>query len=257
MSTPKTPVYFLSIGGPNFMEQTDHPAFHKLGEVGREITTKVQPKAVVVISAHWEGSRDTVKINVAEHTDIIYDFFGFPPRYYRYKFPNRGSPEIADQVIEFLEGAAINVERAERGLDHGVWVSLFADEDVDMHYRLGQALAPLRQRGIMIVGAGMAVHNLNDFRRMRVTGQTTMPYASSFDELLSSAVAVSPDQRQKQLRALLKTPEAQAAHPTKEHIMPLVVAAGAATSDRGKRLWTYPEGSLIWAQYRFGELHSQ
>ena len=81
------------------MEQTDHPAFYKLGEVGHEITTKVQPKAVVVISAHWEGSEDTVKINVAEHADIIYDFFGFPPHYYQYKFPNRGSPEFADQVI--------------------------------------------------------------------------------------------------------------------------------------------------------------
>ena len=124
----RTPVYFLSIGGPNFMENTSHPAYAKLAAVGREITTKVKPKAVVVFSAHWQGEPNKVQINVAENADIIYDFYGFPPHYYEYKYPNKGSREVAENVIEKLSTAGIGVDRVERGLDHGVWVGFVAGE---------------------------------------------------------------------------------------------------------------------------------
>jgi 4,5-DOPA dioxygenase extradiol len=117
----RTPVYFLGIGGPNFMEDTSHPAFAKLTAVGREITTKVKPKAVVVFSAHWQGGPDEIKINVAAQTDIIYDFYGFPQHYYEFEYPNKGSSEIAERVIEKLNVAGIKTERVKRGLDHGVW----------------------------------------------------------------------------------------------------------------------------------------
>ena len=117
----RTPAYFLGIGGPNSMENTNHPAYAKLEEVGREITTKVKPKAVVVFSAHWQASPNKIQINVAEQTDIIYDFYGFPSHYYEKKFPNKGSREVAEQVIGKLSAASIEVERVERGLDHGVW----------------------------------------------------------------------------------------------------------------------------------------
>jgi 4,5-DOPA dioxygenase extradiol len=96
----RTPVYFLGIGGPNFMENTAHPAYSQLAAVGQEITMKVKPKAVVVISAHWQDGPNKIKINVAEHTDLIYDFYGFPPHYYEYDYPNKGSPEVA----EFMAG---------------------------------------------------------------------------------------------------------------------------------------------------------
>lgn len=117
----RPPVYFMGIGGPNFMEDTRHPAYAQLAAIGREITTKVKPKAVVVFSAHWQGAPDKILINAARKTDLIYDFYGFPPHYYEYDFPNQGSPEIAEKVIEKLEGVGIEVERVERGLDHGVW----------------------------------------------------------------------------------------------------------------------------------------
>ena len=103
------------------MESIDHPAYSKLAEVGREITTKVKPKAIVVFSAHWQDSANKIKINYAEHTDLIYDFYGFPAHYYEYNYPNRGSPEIAQKVVERLTNADIRVEKVERGLDHGVW----------------------------------------------------------------------------------------------------------------------------------------
>ena len=108
------------------MENTKHPAYASLAAVGREITTKVKPKAVVVISAHWQDSPYRVQINVAEEMDIIYDFYNFPPHYYEYKYPNKGSPEIAEKVIGKLNGAGIQVERVKRGLDHGVWVGFMA-----------------------------------------------------------------------------------------------------------------------------------
>ncbi len=125
-SPSRMPVYFLGIGGPNFMEATDHPAFLKLGEIGREITTKVKPKAVVVFSAHWQHGPSTVAVNVAEKTDLIYDFYGFPPHYYEYEYPNKGSREVAEKVIEKLSIAGIGVDRVHRGLDHGVWVGFLA-----------------------------------------------------------------------------------------------------------------------------------
>ncbi|KAI1144308.1 putative aromatic ring-opening dioxygenase LigB subunit [Hypoxylon sp. FL0543] len=271
----RTPVYFLGIGGPNFMENTDHPAYAKLAEVGQEITTKVKPKAIVVFSAHWQGSPNKILVNVAEHTDLIYDFYGFPPHYYEYDYPNKGSPEIADRVIEKLTAADIQVERVERGLDHGVWVgfvaafdpkrnplnvpivqvSLYDNEDPGQHYRMGQALQSLRDEGVLIIGAGMAVHNLRDFRAIRGTDKT-MPYTFSFDEALKEAATSNPEERQAKMLALMRRHDARKAHPTLEHVLPIYVTAGAAGSDRGERLWTLPEGSLSWAQYRFGEVPS-
>jgi 4,5-DOPA dioxygenase extradiol len=122
-TTPSSrmPVYFLSIGGPNFMENTQHPAYAKLVVIDREITTKVKPKAIVVFSAHWQESPNRISINAAEETDIIYDFYGFPAHYYEYKFPNKGSPELANKVIEKLSGVGIEVQKVKQGLDHGVW----------------------------------------------------------------------------------------------------------------------------------------
>ncbi|KAH4182222.1 hypothetical protein HBI56_227190 [Parastagonospora nodorum] len=272
-SSSRMPVYFLSIGGPNFMENTQHPAYAKLGEVGREITTKVKPKAIVVFSAHWQDSPNRIQINAAEDTDIIYDFYGFPPHYYEYKFPNKSSPELADKVIERLGGVGIEVQKVKRGLDHGVWagfvvafdpkknplnvpivqVSLFNNEDVDRHYRMGGALQSLRDEGILIVGAGMAVHNLQDFRASRGLGKT-MPYSLSFDDALKDAAMSKPEERHKNMQQLMKRDDGRQAHPTLEHILPMYVAAGAASESAGQQLWTMPELSLSWAQYRFGEL---
>ena len=128
---------------PNVMYQKDHPAYHKLGEIGREITTKVKPRAVVVFSAHWQGGRDTIQVNTAEITDLIYEyvhagrwysgipimtltsfsFYNFPRHYYEEKYPNVGSAEVAQKVLDALSSAGIKGEGVKRGLDHGVWAS--------------------------------------------------------------------------------------------------------------------------------------
>ncbi|KAL3425495.1 aromatic ring-opening dioxygenase [Phlyctema vagabunda] len=272
-STTRTPVYFLSHGGPNIMYEKDHPVYPQLEKIGKEITQKVKPKAVVVFSAHWQGEPDVIEINTAEDTDLIYDFYGFPSHYYKETFPNKGSKEVAEAVISALNGAGIKTNATRRGLDHGVWasfkvafnpktnplnvpvvqVSLFKSESAAQHIALGRAVSALREQNIQIIVSGMAVHNLRDMR-FAMGSDRPLPYAVSFDEALRAAVESSVESREEKLENLLKRPDARQAHPTFEHLLPIHVGAGAAGDDLGKRLWTKPEGSMSWAQFRFGDV---
>ncbi|KAJ2975270.1 hypothetical protein NUW58_g8407 [Xylaria curta] len=261
-STSRMPVYFLGIGGPSFIEDTKHPAYTQLTKIGLEITTQVNPKAIVVFSAHWQDGARKASINASEHTDLIYDFNGFPAHYYEYDYPNRGSPEVAEKVIEKLSAVGIEAERVKRGLDHGVWagfmvcydeafdpkknpltvpivqVSLFNNEDYELHYRMGQALEGLRDEGILIIGAGMAAHNLRDYRAIRGSGKT-MPYVSSFDNALKLAATANPDERQTAMSELMRCSDARQAHPTLDHILPIyppkIVALQIASPSRNER----------------------
>ncbi|THW58522.1 aromatic ring-opening dioxygenase LigB subunit [Aureobasidium pullulans] len=270
---PRTPVYFLSHGGPNIMEDFDHPAYSKLQEIGKEITGKVKPKAVVVFSAHWQASPDKIQVNTAEITDLIYDYYGFPDHYYKVKYPNVGSRDLAGKVLGALEGAGIEAEGVKRGLDHGVFapftvafdpktnplnvplvqVSLFDSDDADKHYKLGEAMQGLREEGILVIVSGMAVHNLRDMWKA-MQQPTPMPYSVSFDAALKQAVEQKPENRQKAMAELLQRSDARRAHPSFEHLLPIHIGAGAAGSDSGKQLWTLPQGSMSWAQFRFGEV---
>lgn len=134
-----------------------------------------------------------------------------------------------------------------------VQVSLFNSEDPDAHYRLGQAVASLRDENIVIIGTGMTVHNLRDLRSS--WGKPTpLPYAVSFDDALKEAVEADPTVRQERMAAVTKRPDARQAHPWMDHLMPVYVAAGAAGEDKGVQTWTMHEASFAWAQYRFGDV---
>ncbi|KAK6952526.1 hypothetical protein Daesc_007066 [Daldinia eschscholtzii] len=200
MSTKKTPVYFFSHGGPDVQYRTDHPVYPVLQNIGREITEKVKPKAVVVFSGHWEAEPNVIEVNTAEHTDLIYE----------------GSPELASKVIDLLTDAGIKAKGVTRGLDHGVWsgfhVSLYASQDVDKHYQLGQAVASLRDENIVIIGAGMSVHNLRDLYSTRGDPRP-LPYTVSFDEALKEAVEAPPSERRARMQEVAKRPDARQAHP--------------------------------------------
>ena len=129
MGSSRTPVYFLSIGGPNTIENTNHPAYLQLQQVGHEIVSQVKPEAVIVFSAHWQDNVDNrVQINTAEETQLIYDFSGFPESYYEIKYPSRGSPDLAAKVMKLLTDAGIRAQGVTRGLDHGVWVGFRAGQ---------------------------------------------------------------------------------------------------------------------------------
>jgi len=275
---PRTPVYFVSHGGPTTMYDKDHPVFPKLEGIGREITQKVKPSAIVVFSAHWQAERpDTIEVNVSEQEPLLYDFYGFPKHYYMEKFPNKGSTQLAKRVMELLGESGIQAVPEERGLDHGVFVpfkimfspeknpisipivqvSLFSDDtDAAAHIKLGRAVQKLREENVQIVVSGMAVHNLRDFRMRGGTGQA-MPYTFSFDAALKEAAETAPgESRNKAMEGLLKRLDSRQAHPTFEHLLPIHVGVGAAGNDSGKQLWTLPEGSMSWGQYRFGEVEA-
>jgi len=134
-----------------------------------------------------------------------------------------------------------------------VQVSLFDTEEPVEHYRLGQAVSALREQNIQIIVSGMAVHNLRDLHRT-VRDPTPMPYTTSFDEALKDAVKLSASEREQRMAELLRRPDARQAHPGFDHLLPIFVGAGAAGDDLGERLWTLKEGSLSWAQYRFGNI---
>jgi 4,5-DOPA dioxygenase extradiol len=182
---------------------------------------------------------------------------------------------VAEKILSLLEAAGIKAEGTKRGVDHGVFapftcmfhpdenplgvplvqVSLFDNEDADQHFALGAALRSLRDEGVVIVGSGMAVHNLPDFRRALMSG-AVMPYAKVFDEELRKAVVDVADgeDRRRKLGELLRSKTARQAHPSFEHLLPVHIAAGAAGDDSATRLFTLAELSISWAQFRFGDV---
>ncbi|GKT96295.1 aromatic ring-opening dioxygenase [Colletotrichum tofieldiae] len=184
--------------------------------------------------------------------------------------PERRLTPLANRICALLASHNITCDRTERGLDHGVWAgfhvafhpetnplnvplvqaSLFRSEDPDAHYRLGRAVSALRDEGVVIIGAGMSVHNLHHMD----SGPEPLPYAVSFDDALKEAVESKADERQENMAQLCRRPDAKQAHPWMDHLMPVHVAAGAAGDDTGKQLWTMKEGSFAWAQYRFGSI---
>ncbi|KAF4959997.1 hypothetical protein FGADI_1271 [Fusarium gaditjirri] len=272
----KAPVYFFSHGGPDVQYNTKHPVYPVLQQIGREITQKVKPKAVVVFSAHWMGEERAIHVNNAVDTPLIYDFYGFPDHFYKAQYPNKGSPELASKIMVMLSEAGIQSFGMERGLDHGVFsgfhvafnpetnplnvplvqVSLFKNEDPHAHYALGRAVSALRDEGIVIIGAGMSVHNLRDMHHMFEGNTEPLPYVVSFDNALKEGVEADPAIREEKMAAICKRGDAKQAHPFMDHLMPAFIAAGAAGEDRGKQIWILHEGSFGWSQFRFGDIPS-
>ncbi|KAI7854168.1 Extradiol ring-cleavage dioxygenase, class III enzyme, subunit B [Circinella umbellata] len=173
----RAPVFFVSHGGPNLLEDKEKPGeFYSW--FGKYLKKELKPKAIVIISAHWQGSgQNTVFVDTSEKPKLIYDFYGFPQRYYEHIWDHQGEPALAEKVVGLLKKAGINAKGQEYGNDHGVWVPLkramtsnkdipivevstFSHEDMPMHVKMGEALAPLRDEGVVIIGSGSSVHNL-------------------------------------------------------------------------------------------------
>jgi aromatic ring-opening dioxygenase catalytic subunit (LigB family) len=213
----------------------------------RSIATTLpqRPKAALVISAHWECERATL-LSESDHT-LLYDYYGFPEHTYELRYPAHGSPQLAARVRELLAAAGMESEEEhERGLDHGVFIpfmlifpeadipivqlSLLHDLDPARHIALGRALAPLRNEGVLIVGSGMSYHNL---RELLKAGAQDDPAAREFDDWLSAAVSAPAGERERLLLNWDATVAARICHPRSEHLIPLMVVAGAAAGDAG------------------------
>ena len=222
------------------------------------------PRAVLVISGHWEAA--PVAINVQAHPPLLFDYSGFPAHTYRLKYPAPGDPQLAREVRRVLADAGFaSTEDHQRGLDHGVFVPfLLVYPQADMplvqlslkqglsaaeHLALGAALAPLRDQGVLIIGSGMSFHNL----RVRSMDNTLIPASQQFDDWLGRTVCNSDVRaRNAGLTEWVQAPAARYAHPREEHLLPLMVAAGAAGADLGQR--TFNDVMLGWriSGFRFG-----
>lgn len=202
-----------------------------------------KPRAILLVSAHFETARATVYKR--EANSMLYDYHGFPPEAYTVQYPAPGSPALAERVVELLGAAGIACETTStRGLDHGAFVPLkliYPDADIPVvelgvlssmspeeHVAMGRALAPLAREGVLILGSGSATHG-------RTKPAQTRAFAAWLSETLTSP-ALTPAEREARLVDWESAPHARVAHPREEHLMPLHVAAAAAGFSRADQL---------------------
>ena len=203
-------------------------------------------RAVLVISGHWECAVPTV-LTAEQHT-LLFDYYGFPEPTYHLTYPARGSISVAARVRELLGQAGIDSEAEQhRGLDHGVFVPfklIYPDADVPIvqlslkhnldaaeHLAMGRALAPLRDEGVLILGSGNSYHNLREFFSNNVAASEA---SEQFDAWLGAAIRAPSAERERLLSGWTEAPGALDCHPRSEHLIPLMIAAGAAGEDAGK-----------------------
>lgn len=236
MSTATQPALFVPHGAPTFALQPG-----AAGVALARFTARLpRPRAIVVVSAHWETPIPTV--GLAARLDTIHDFGGFASELYEIRYPASGCPEAAREVAAVIEAAGLPVEfDPVRGLDHGAWVPLrlmFPDADVPViplslqprlgpahALRLGRALAPLRERGFLVVASGNVTHNLGDYGVASRSGRGTPAYVRGFADWMWQRLVAGDTRTLLDYRRL--APDAVRAHPTEEHLLPLYVALGA------------------------------
>lgn len=215
-----------------------------------------RPKAILVVSGHWEAGAFTT--GASARPELIYDYYGFPEHTYQLQFNAPGAPAVAARVRDLLAGAGLSAAADDtRGWDHGVFVPLkvaLPDADIPvvqlslqtgldprLHLAAGRALAPLRDEGVLILGSGMSWHNMRGFspaftQRSRV-----------FDDWLSQAVADPAA-----LAGWEAAPYARAAHPREEHLAPIFIAAGAADGEPGRKVFGDEVMDVAISAFQFG-----
>ncbi len=263
------PTYFVSHGGGpwSFMDDDRRPLYARLEASLREMAPAgaARPSAVLCVSAHWEEPEFAVM--AAERPPMVYDYYGFPDHTYRISYPAPGSPALAGRVQGLLReaGFAAELDRG-RGFDHGtftplavtypeadmpiVQLSLRADLAPATHLAAGRALAPLRGENVLIVASGLSYHNLRMFG-----GPQAREVSAAFDGWLFETLAgCEPSEREQRLLAWEQAPAARAAHPREEHLIPLMVAVGAAEKEAATRVYYEQDfmGDMTVSGYRFG-----
>ncbi|WP_343622645.1 class III extradiol ring-cleavage dioxygenase [Roseateles puraquae] len=263
----RQPTFFLSHGGgPWPWMDGDFRRGHAQLEASLKAvpgTLPAAPKAILMISAHWEEAAFTVM--TAARPGMLYDYGGFPPHTYEVVYPAPGDPVLAERVVALIEAAGLPAARnATRGFDHGAFCTLapmYPDAQIPVvqlslrrgldpaeHLALGRALAPLRDDGVLILGSGFSFHNLP----LMFSGAGRAP-SVAFDAWLQAALP-SPVGRPDRLKAWAQAPAARQAHAREEHLLPLMVAAGAAEADEARCTYHETEymGAITASSFRFG-----
>lgn len=265
---PRLPTWYLPHGGGPcfFMDWPRGPAhtWDSMAAFLREVmgTLPVRPRAVLVVSGHWESA--DFAVTTAKQPTLLFDYTGFPSHTYALRYPVAGDPKLAARVRELLEGAGFATQAdPQRGLDHGVFIpfllmlpeadvpfvelSLRNGLDPDEHLRAGEALAPLRDEGVLVVATGMSFHNLGAY------GPSGTEPSRRFDAWLTRTVTTADaDARRRALIDWTQAPAARFAHPREEHLLPLMIAAGAAGTDPGRSLFRDQVMDVTLSGFQFG-----
>ena len=270
MSPTRMPVFFVSHGGGPWpwvdgMKQMFVKTAREFAALPSRLPAK--PKAVLMITGHWEAARFSV--STSERPAMDYDYSGFPEHTYRLQYPAPGLPALASRVRELLDQAGFeSADDASRGFDHGTFVpmslmypdagvpvvllSLRSDYSAAEHIRVGQAISSLRDEGVLIMGSGLTYHNMRGFGRNEST-----PVAEAFEAYLNDAISQADVvTRNDMLIHWEKAPGARLAHPQEDHLLPLMVIAGAAGDDVGHRVFVDHVMNVAMASYQFGASRS-
>jgi aromatic ring-opening dioxygenase catalytic subunit (LigB family) len=273
MMTTRLPTYFISHGGGPwpYLDGPFRRMFDQLEQSLVDIRSELgdAPRAVLVISGHWEEKG--FAISSAEQPGMEYDYSGFPPHTYQIKYKAPGSPELAARVQELLAGGGVAARLdPERGYDHGtfsIMKPLYPGEDIplvqlsidtgydpELHLQLGRLLAPLRDEGVLIIGSGLSYHNMRDMR-----GTQGFEPSRVFDAWLQETlVGSSPQERTGRLVEWEQAPLARSAHPQEDHLIPLMVAVGAAEDEPAAVVYHQTDfsGGITASSFRFGNVPS-
>lgn len=258
------PTIFVSHGSPSLVIDGGK-ARDFLSGLGAQLTAeRGKPDAVVCVSAHWDTRQPAV--SAAPQPETIHDFGGFPDVLYRLRYPAPGDPALAARISDLLREAGLPcVVDPRRGLDHGAWSPLmliYPKADIPVlqvsvqsplgarhHAALGRALASLREENMLLFCSGSATHNLYDFGRYAPDAQPA-PYAREFDDWLTNCV--SRGAREDIVEFKTRAPEARRNHPSDEHFLPMIVAAGSATDPKGRVLHdSFTYGVLSMAAFAY------
>ncbi len=257
----KFPAVFLSHGAPTLAveEGIETRAWAELaGSLPR-------PRSILAVSAHWDTAQPAV--SAAARMETIHDFSGFPRALYEQKYPAPGAPELARRVEGLLRDAGIrcDVDPA-RGLDHGAWVplkwmypqadipvtqlSVQSDRGPEHHLRMGEAIKPLAQEGVLVLATGGIVHNLRDLEWDKRGTREAAAWAREFNDWIAMQV------EQRNVAALLgyraEAPNARRSHPTEDHFAPFFVALGAGGLPARRLELGFDLGTLGLDAYVFG-----
>lgn len=251
------PTLFVNHGGGPLPLLGRQPELvkHMKETVQKWLPTK-RPSAIVVLSAHWESN--PVKITSSANPSMLYDYYGFPPETYEYKYPAPGNPALASQIRGLLEKRGIASELdAKRGFDHGVFIPLmlmYPDADIPVvavsldaslsaqgNMDIGSALEPLRDQGVLILGSGYTFHNMQAFfHPSPQTHQQSSRFNTWLQEtILSSSTATVGQALPKLAEWDAVAPDARHCHPREEHLLPLFMTAAAAGANaKPKLIWS-------------------
>jgi aromatic ring-opening dioxygenase catalytic subunit (LigB family) len=263
MTGTQPSLYIPHGGGPCFFMDDPSGQWTPLADYLRALPASLpeKPKAILLISGHWET--EGFCFTGAERHPLLFDYYGFPEHTYQLRYDAPGDPALAERAAALLSEAGFRagVDR-ERGWDHGVFIPLkvaFPDADVPivemsldqsldpaLHIAAGRALAPLRDEGVLIVGSGMSFHNMRAYGDPRA-----LPFSQAFDSWLTQAATAAPPARAEALAQWADAPAGRTSHPREEHLVPLMVAAGASDAPGTHDFGGAVMGTQI-SGYRFG-----